>query len=199
MKKTLILLTLLAASVLCASPSQQLIRIFKHINTLSGQFTQTVYDGSGQPIATSKGTFAVQRPNKFSWNATSPLRQLTIADGKTVWLYQPDLKQVTKTAMTDKIGQTPLAILSGSTAALQNNFVISSSKANQFMLKAKAQGASFKEIILFVKSNAPTAMTLFDSLGQKTELKFTDVQVNHALKKHPFQFSVPKGVDVVSA
>ena len=191
---------MLVTTLLSANPSQQLTSVFKHINTLSGQFVQTVFDADNQPIATSKGSFAVQRPDKFNWSVTTPLRQITVADGKTVWLYQPDLKQVTKTAMTQKIGQTPLAILSGSTTALQNNFTISRRATGEYQLTAKRGEASFKKIVLRLKANVPSQMTLYDSLGQRTVLQFFKVRVNQAFKqKHPFELNLPKGVDVVSA
>ena len=63
---------------------------------MDGQFTQKVYDGGGKLKETSNGRVALSAPRLFRWEYNAPYEQLIVADGKTVWIYEPDLQQVSK-------------------------------------------------------------------------------------------------------
>ena len=188
----------MAATLSSASAASNLINIFNKTNVISSNFKQIVKDSSGQIIATSTGTMIIQRPNRFRWDTQTPMAQLAIADGQQVWLYQPDLEQVTISKMSHEIGQTPLAILSGSTASLQQNFAIDQVNANEFILTARKNAVPFHQVILlFDKQEHLTQMQLKDELGQTTVLYFTELKLNAAVPKNSFTFAVPKGVDII--
>ena len=72
---------------------------------------------SGQEARTkvSSGSFEFQRPGKFRFNYAKPFEQLIVADGKTLWLYDADLNQVTERAQAQVLGSTPAAILTSAT------------------------------------------------------------------------------------
>ncbi|MSP53650.1 MAG: outer membrane lipoprotein chaperone LolA [Gammaproteobacteria bacterium] len=195
---------LMLASLAMAAPNSSptaannLINIFNKTNVISAKFKQEVKDSSGQIIATSTGTMIIQRPNRFRWDTQTPMAQLAIADGQQVWFYQPDLEQVTISKMTHEIGQTPLAILSGSTASLQQNFAIDQTKPNEFILTARKNAVPFHQVILiFDKQEHLNQMQLKDELGQTTVLYFTDLKLNASVAKNSFTFEVPKGIDVI--
>lgn len=178
--------------------ANNLIKIFNKTNTIKSNFKQIVNDSSGQIIATSTGTMIIQRPNRFRWDTQTPMQQLAIADGQQIWLYQPDLEQVTISKMSHELGQTPLAILSGSTTSLQQNFVIEQTNPNEFILTARKNAVPFHTVILtFDKQERLTQMQLKDELGQTTVLYFTDLKWNPLVAKSSFTFVVPKGVDVI--
>lgn len=44
---------------------------------------------------TQSGTFEFQRPGKFRFVYVKPFEQTIVADGKTLWLHDVDLNQVT--------------------------------------------------------------------------------------------------------
>jgi hypothetical protein len=74
----------------------------KTVKSGRADFTQTVTAPSreGQPgrVKTSTGTFEFQRPGKFKFDYQKPFAQTIVADGKTLWLYDADLNQVTQRA-----------------------------------------------------------------------------------------------------
>ena len=175
----------------------QLSAVFTNVKTLQGAFKQTLYDQQHHVLDVSQGDFIIQRPNQFRWQVATPMAQLTVTDGKTVWVYQPDLEQVTKSHLTQQIGQTPLAILSGSTEALSSNFNITATDAEHFTLVAKNDSGGFAKILLTMHGSAPVRMELFDNLDQTTVLDFSKVSVNKTFKSSIFTFVIPKGVDVV--
>jgi outer membrane lipoprotein carrier protein len=179
--------------------ANNLITIFNKTNTITANFKQVVQNSNGDEISTSTGTMIIQRPNRFRWDTQTPMAQLAIADGEQVWLYQPDLEQVTISKMSHEIGQTPLAILSGSTASLQQNFAIEQTNPSEFVLTARSNAVPFHKIILsFDKQQRLTQMQLKDELGQTTVLYFTDLNVNTAVPKSRFGFAVPQGVDIIT-
>lgn len=176
--------------------SKDLIAIFKPINTIQGHFTQVIEDQNGQTISTSQGRFILQRPDHFRWEVLTPFKQLMIANGKTFWLYQPDLQQVTKSPMSKKIGQTPLAILSGSTKALTEHYQVSK-KGDTFILIPKTKATQFHRIELTLDGRKISQMILMDSFLQKTILTFNHIRLNQSVKPQIFTFTPPKGVDVI--
>ena len=185
-----------SSNVMANSASNELINFFKKINTICGNFTQIITDQTGHTISTSKGKFILQRPNHFRWEVLTPLKQLTIMNGKTVWLYQPDLEQVTESPISEKIGQTPLAILSGSTKTLTEHYNVSKI-GDTFILIPKTNTTEFHQVKLTIQQQKIIQMVLLDSFSQKTVLNFTDVILNAKVKPQFFVFVIPKGVDVI--
>jgi outer membrane lipoprotein carrier protein len=201
MKSKVLFLTalMLLTSCVFADPgSDALIKMFSNINSISADFKQTVYNQNGSSLSVSTGSMLIARPDKFRWNMTSPMTQLSVGDGKKVWTYQPDLEQVSVNPMTAQIGQTPLAILSGSVSALTQYFTIQATSNQTFKLMAKDTNAPFSEVDLKFNGNTISSMTLFDSLDQKTVLSFSNVKNNLIIPANQFTFVVPQGVDVVN-
>lgn len=190
-------LILATSAVFADNASQNLIAIFSKVTNFEGQFTQTVYDDNHAKLSVATGKFIIARPNKFRWENLTPTHQLSVSDGKQVWIYQPDLEQATVAPITKQIGQTPLAILSGSTDALTQNYVIQEPKPNQFMLTTKSNDGLFRKIALYLNGNMITKMELFDNLDQQTVIEFTQTTINHNLDNTVFQFTPPKDVDVI--
>src|SRR3970282_1683949 len=56
---------------------------------------------------------AYLRPGKMRWNYEPPNEQLVVTDGKTVWLYDPLLENVTVQPVEGGTRGTPLAFLLG--------------------------------------------------------------------------------------
>ena len=72
---------------------------------ISGTFSQTVT--SKKKKQTSSGSFQILRPGLFKWEYNKPYQQTIVGDGKTIWLYDVDLKQVTKSNQNQAIGDSP--------------------------------------------------------------------------------------------
>ena len=65
------------------------------LQTLTAAFVQIVQDKQGQVTERATGTLSISRPNRFRWDYLEPYAQTIVADGKKLWLYDPDLEQVT--------------------------------------------------------------------------------------------------------
>ncbi|HEV8693966.1 MAG TPA: outer membrane lipoprotein chaperone LolA, partial [Lysobacter sp.] len=83
----------------------------KGLKGLDGQFAQQVFDPKGKLKESSSGKVALSAPRLFRWEYVKPYPQLIVADGKTVWIYDPDLQQVTKRPQGVEEQNSPLSAL----------------------------------------------------------------------------------------
>lgn len=169
-----------------------------------GRFTQRVIDKDGASRdAASTGTFAFLRPGKFYWVTEKPYPQTMMSDGKTLWLYEPDLSQVTVRSLAGQVSATPATVLFG-TGDLASVFSLSEDGEDGDILWVKAlpkkEDISFSEIrIGFDGQGALSRMTLRDHFGQRVELTFSDIQSGTSLILSDFVFRIPEGAEVLSS
>ena len=99
-----------SASAAMADGLKSLESFMKNAQAGKAEFTQSVTAPAkaGQEARTkvSSGTFEFQRPGKFKFNYTKPFEQLIVADGKTLWLYDVDLNQVTQRAQAQALANS---------------------------------------------------------------------------------------------
>lgn len=166
---------------------------------LSGSFSQTVK--SKKKTQTTSGTFKILRPGLFRWEYTKPYRQVIVGDGKTIWLYDVDLKQVTKSNQSQAIGDSPAAILSNKTA-LDASYSLkedgSTSGVDYVLATPKKNNAGYQFIRIGFKGDALNDMQLKDSFGNQTSISFAGLNTKPGLARSAFAFTPPKGVDVLT-
>ncbi|MDO5638812.1 MAG: outer membrane lipoprotein chaperone LolA [Neisseria sp.] len=166
---------------------------------LSGNFSQTVK--SKKKTQTTNGSFQILRPGLFKWEYTRPYKQTIVGDGKTIWLYDVDLAQVTKSSQDQTIGDSPAAILSNKTA-LESSYSLkedgSSNGVDYVLAQPKKNNAGYQYIRIGFKGDALAAMQLKDSFGNETTISFSNLNMKPNLSRSHFQFTPPKGVDVLS-
>ena len=79
----------------------------------SAAFTQVVTPADGTRAKTSSGRFDFARPDRFRFDYLKPYPQLVVSDGRTLWMHDPDLNQVTVRRVDKALGVTPAALLTG--------------------------------------------------------------------------------------
>lgn len=178
-----------------ASPSHDLRLILQNIKTLKANFKQQLYSSNGKLLQQSAGKIAVIRPGQFRWQVDSPNQQLIVADGRRMWVYDPDLKQATYSNEKAALGQTPAAILSDASPNVVNNFYTRKYKG-RYVLTPKISN-EFKQIQLTFNGIKITKIQVWDKLGQRSVILFSNVAVNNRLPASMFRFKPPRGVDVI--
>jgi len=183
-----------------AASVEALNRFSKDLKGLEGAFEQTVFDDRGNQREQSQGRIALSLPRLFRWQYQTPFPQLIVADGDHVWIFDPDLEQVTVRKQALEEQSSPLAVLIDP-AELERQF-----KAKDIgktdgldwvqLTPRQAEGAFAEARIGFAGANL-SRMVLFDSLGQRTEIVFTDWTRNPAFAADTFRFVPPPGADVV--
>jgi outer membrane lipoprotein carrier protein len=168
--------------------------------TASGSFEQQAFDRSGKVVDRSSGSLAFARPGKFRWVYDKPHKQVLVADGTKLWIYDPDLAQVTVKRIGQAISSTPAALLAGRDDITQL-FTLrdAGSKDGLEWVEAqpKAKDTGFDRVRLGLKGKTLAAMELYDQLGGHTVLRFSDFRANAPLLPGNFEFTPPKGVDVI--
>ena len=170
-------------------------------------FTQVVTspprDGKAERSKTSTGTFEFLRPGRFKFVYLKPFEQTIVADGKTLWLYDADLNQVTQRAQAQALGTTPAALLASAPdlKALRADFTLESAPAQDglewVLATPKAKDGQLQSVRVGFEGNQLAALDILDSFGQRSLIRFTGLQSNPALAVTAFQFKPPAGADVV--
>lgn len=168
---------------------------------LDGRFEQKLYDLDGRLKETSTGRVALSAPRLFRWEYATPYAQLIVADGSKVWVYDPDLEQVTVRAQGPEEQNSPLAALVDP-GRLERDFTVregGEADGLSWLLLSPKQSdqASFSSARLGFKGSALVRMEVVDTLGQRTEVAFRDWKRNPAFDRATFRFVPPAGVDVV--
>lgn len=177
---------------------KNLNKLLSATKSMTAGFSQTTKAG-GKTMNFS-GTIAVQRQNQFRWHTTSPSEQLIVANGSTLWVYDKDLQQATKQSTTNKVGDTPALLLSGDPNQISRSFSVSQPNAakNYYVLKPKTSSANFKDLSISFNGGKPVMMVLNDSIGQTTTIKFSNIAINSKIAANQFNFTPPKGTDVIN-
>lgn len=171
------------------------------LKTLSADFVQVVQDKAGQVTDRATGTLKLSRPDRFRWDYAQPYVQTIVADGKKLWLYDPDLQQVTVRSLAQGLGATPAMLLSGA-GKVGDAFKPGPVEVQQGLtwcrLVPSGQGSDFERVSLgFDTRNELAAMELVDKLGQTTTIRFAGVKRGARLDDALFRFVPPAGADVI--
>jgi len=171
------------------------------LSTLTAVFVQVVQDKQGQVTERATGTLSISRPDRFRWDYQQPYAQTIVADGKKLWLYDPDLEQVTVRSLAQGLGATPAMLLSGA-GKVGDAFTAGPIEQQQgltwYRLAPKQKGSDFERVSLgFDDRNELAAMELVDKLGQTTTIEFSQVKRGAPLDGSLFRFVPPDGADVI--
>jgi len=187
----------------------------KTVKTGQADFTQVVTsptrDGQAPRVKTSSGQFEFARPNRFRFDYAKPFVQTIVADGQTLWLHDVDLNQVTARKQAAVLGSTPAALIASAAnvQALQADFVLADAPDQdglQWVLATpKAKDGQLQSVRVGFRTTVgpdDSATTLevleiLDSFGQRSVLTFADFKVNPPMMASTFQFSTPKGADLI--
>ena len=168
--------------------------------TFEAAFTQVLLEADSGRSQVSEGRFYLHRPERFRWDYTRPAPQLVIADGEHLWLFDPDLEQVTVRRLDDGLSATPAMLLSG-TGELEDSFRIGAAYEEDGFdwveLAPRSEGADFGGVRVGFADGTLATMELLDALGQTTVIRFSDVVVNGSLDPALFVFTPPPGADVI--
>jgi outer membrane lipoprotein carrier protein len=191
------------------SPAAQLRCVqlrYGALKDLQADFTQESRVASlGRP-RTRSGRLFFQTPGRMRWEYDAPEPQLIVADGKQLWFYRPERRQVVVQPMDAAFTrQTPLLFLFGRgdfaaefswderPLAPDANGVVSIS------LKPRVEAPDLSRLVLeLAGGDCRLAGTIVeDAYGNVTHLVFSGERANAGLAAALFRFAPPKGAEVV--
>ncbi len=196
------LVFLLMGVVNADEAKDKLDRFVVDLSSMRAGFVQTVIDDNGTVVDESEGTMAMLRPGRFRWDYTLPYEQHIITNGKRLWIYEPDLDQVTIKSYETGVGQTPALLLSGDVSVFErftvSDLAITDSEYEWLLLQPLDQDSIYESIQLGFDKFGLKLVRFSDDFGYHTQLEFIDVEANVALTEDEFEFQQPEGVEVIS-
>lgn len=170
------------------------------LRSFTAEFDQTRYDENKEPVRESHGMAYLQRPGKFRWAYQEPYRQVIVADGERLWIYDADLEQVTVREAKQALATAPIMLLSGE-APLSEQFRMSDLGEREGLhwveLRPKVDDSDFERIFLGLDDRGLRVMELRDRFDQTTQIRFSSVRMNPQIDPSRFEFEPPEGVDVI--
>lgn len=223
--KLIAMLILFSVQPLFAAGQEKVLAALKSgyamTEDLQAAFSQRTYvaalkreeKGAGEMFLRKKGGVA-----QFRFNYTKPKQQI-ISNGKTVWYYLPDNKQVIVTDAAKLFaGGNGLALsyLTG-LGTIEEDFDVKllsdtpDKKGNyQLDLTPKKPSAAVKKLQLFIGSAAVdkgkdnsepffpiSSSTIIDHGGNRSSIDYSRIKVNSGVAGDRFNFTPPAGVDII--
>lgn len=196
---------------------------YRLLKDLQADFSQKTFVTTVKREEKGNGELAMRRPAgsaaMFRFDYKKP-RQQIVSDGKQVWYYLPDNKQVMLTDLKTMLAQGGLALnyLTGM-GSVSRDFAIAFAgkgqdpKGNYLLeLTPKKGGQAFTKLQLTISAAAVEAYrdkgeaqepfpilasVVFDQMGNRTAIEYSRVKTNQGLSAGKFSFKVPAGVEIL--
>lgn len=185
-----------------ATPSENLESFLQGVHGLEGSFSQQVLDEKGRLKDSSSGKLAIALPNLLHWEYTKPHPQQIIADGHKIWIYDPELEQVT--TRMQRLGNEESALLAlMNPKRMADAFIVTQALGQNkglgwLQLTPKnPQNATFQLAQLGIGSEGLAEMEVTDNLGQRTLIQFSHWKRNPKFPPGTFTFTPQPGIDVI--
>ncbi|MFN8641947.1 MAG: outer membrane lipoprotein carrier protein LolA [Candidatus Binatia bacterium] len=201
---TILLAIGLAAPAPAADVVDRVQARYDETRDFTAAVSQELVMASGGKTLNAKGTVAFKKPGRMRWSLTEGVSQVIVADGTTLWFYEPDERQVLKAPFQAAFrSSTPISFLTG-VGRLRTDFDVTADppRDGRLLLHLQPRGdADLGKLVLTV--NAATydivGAEVTDPIGNVTRLQFSDLRRNVGLRDDAFTFDAPPGVDVVEA
>lgn len=197
----------LCADSVWANGLESLENFVKTAKSGKSEFQQTVTSparaGEAPRVKNSSGNFEFQRPGKFRFHYKKPFEQLIMADGTHLWIYDADLNQATQRKQASAFANTPAALIASATdlSALRAEFTLENAPEKDglswVLARPKAADSSLQTVRIGFKGDALEQLDITDSFGQRSLIRFSAMQLNLNLPASSFQFSLPKGAELL--
>ena len=219
-KLPIILMALLLSAPAAVSPAELVDRDldvaleglqkkYSQVRDLKMEFIQS-YKSPRRAAKTETGTLVLKRPGMMRWEYKTPIEKLFVSNGKTVFFYLPQEKQVQKTKVKESRDQRiPFLFLLGK-GNLKRDFSkvewASDEKpffqGNRVILAYPKKGIDeFARILMEFSPQTfqLQRVTVFDVDGTMSEFVFTNIQQDLGMTAGIFDFKAPPGTEVIES
>lgn len=176
---------------------------YENVLTFEADFTQKSYVKMMDKAQEAKGSVQIKKPGKMKWTYGSPDIQVLVSNGKILWHYVTDEEQVTKVPIESIYSSNTPALFLAGQAKLTQAFNIESVNMDEnpisITLTPKKEDQALTRLQLFAnkKNYQITGSTVYDKLGNKTEIHFSNIKTNKDIPEETFQFQAPSSVEVL--
>lgn len=171
------------------------------VSSLKATFRQESHLASLDITEGSDGRMWFLKPGKMRWDYLVPEKQQFILDNDTMYLYQPEERQVViDNVKKILITELPLAFLMG-LGDLRRDFRLEggcrSSDGIVLQMKPKKEGElEYFDLLIAENGSMPKGAKIKDSSGNVTAIVFSEIVKNSQVSDGDFKADFPKGTDV---
>ena len=189
------LLSALTSAGALADASSELQQRLDKVSSFHASFSQKVTDGSGSNVQEGEGELWVKRPNLFNWHMTAPDESVIVSDGKTLWLYNPFVEQVSATWLNSATSNTPFMLIARNQRSDWQQYNVKQ-QGDTFELTPKTSAGNLKQFMINVSGNGTiNQFSAVEQDGQRSSYTLKS-QNNGPVSADKFTFTPPKGVTV---
>jgi outer membrane lipoprotein carrier protein len=180
---------------------------YGRMTDLKADFSQTAFNKSLNQTIPARGAVYLKKGGKLRWEYTEPTPQQVVSDGKTIWIFTPQLNQVNTGPAPEALAGPAGSFLTG-LGKLREHFNV------RFLNPASPRDAEGNVVLdLTPKQPLPTLTRLILSLDPKSwdvrkaivhdqfentvTMTFTKLAINSGLDDKLFVFTPPKGAATV--
>jgi outer membrane lipoprotein carrier protein len=178
-----------------ADDAQALRSQLKSMASLHASFKQTVTDVNHKPIQSGSGVFALSSPNRFYWHLTAPDESQIVADGQSVWIYNPFAEEVTVMDMDKAIQASPIALLVHSDEQTWSQYKVNKQRAC-YDIRPKTLDSGVVAVSVCFDDKTLTEFQIEDDQGNLSRFALSQQRGLSDKEAGLFQFAVPENVDL---
>ncbi|HEX9756843.1 MAG TPA: outer membrane lipoprotein carrier protein LolA [Nitrospiria bacterium] len=184
----------------------QVQNTYAQLNDLQADFTQeTAFEGFSTTHRLD-GILYLKKPTKMRWDYRTPSQQQIFLEGEKFTYYIPEHQQVVISSLTQETAQEIPIHLLASLSTLQRDYTVTWKEeptgeplSYQLRLHPKrTQETSHVIVAINPKSHFIEKMEVASLNGNRSSFSFSNIKVNQGISDSLFNFSVPKGVEIVS-
>ena len=180
----------------------------KTMQNIKFEFRQEIQFVNASDISEVTGLAIFQKPGQMNIQKNKPQEQLTVSNGKKMWIYTPAYNQVWEGSATRGLGTSflpkGLVPLDDFVLELRKDFNVRFSQTEKssgelLWLVAEPKDASSGyriDLCISTQTWLPTK-TVFHSDSARILTELLNTQVNLAIPGSTFRFVPPKGADVI--
>jgi outer membrane lipoprotein carrier protein len=208
----LVLSWLIAAAAQQPLPSapdlaRDLQRRYDQVRDFSADFEHIYEGGVLRKKLSERGTLLIKKPGMMRWTYTSPEKKEFVSDGRTLYSYLPQDRQVIVSKVPPADEASSAALFLAGKGDLRRDFTasfatvagIAASDVALELVPRKPQ-SDYEWIILVLDRASLQIRRLVtsDSQGGTSTFVFTKLRENVGLPDKAFAFTIPRGIDVVT-
>lgn len=195
-----------AKSTPAATELDQLVarvqRFYDDSKDFQAEFIQTYTRTALSRTTESRGTVKIKKPGMMRWDYRQPIAKHFIADGKQLFVYEPEDQVVTiqKSFKSSELSSS-LSFLIGE-GKLADSFTAKLLEEKDPSLRrielSPKRDATYQKLVLLVEAASGRVLesTLHETAGNTNHFKFTDAKTNVGLESSVFSFTPPAGVEI---
>ena len=178
---------------------------YESMKDFRADFEQETSQSSIKIVQKAKGEVYFKKGGRMLWHYNEPEKQQIILDGKNLWIYLPDEKQVMKNNFNIIPTHIVVDLFRGK-INIQHKFkviyvqnIVKSGKSEIVLeLVPLIYDPTLTKLILHINPEKYfiTSSAIEDEFGNVTVLKFINISVDSGIKDSLFIFKPPPGVDV---